>query len=254
MTPSKKQFVGSRISRSLHRLLRNIYQAEPLEQRVLLSADPAAAVSQLLWQEGDTGMTALADATVAFNGHLAVGYLMNGKAPQRVGNTNPIASPSEVFECAEGRLIIAAGNNTQFGQLCTVLGAPDMATDPRFATNMQRIAHRSELQGALQARVRTQPRAQLLEQLNAANVPAGPINDMAQVFADPQTQHRQMVIELPHSSGQTVRVVRSPLNWSASPVMHHPPPRLGEHSLQALREELGLSDAQLEGLVRRGVV
>ena len=204
--------------------------------------------------EGQSIDAAMLDATVAFNGHLAVGYLMNGKAPQRVGNTNPIASPSEVFECAEGRLIIAAGNNTQFGQLCTVLGAPNMPTDPRFATNMQRIAHRSELQGALQARIRTQPRAQLLEQLNAANVPAGPINDMAQVFADPQTQHRQMVVELPHSSGQTVRVVRSPLNWSASPVMHHPPPRLGEHSLQALREELGLSDAQLEGLVRRGVV
>ena len=194
------------------------------------------------------------DATVAFNGHLAVGYLMNGKVPQRVGNTNPIASPSEVFECAEGRIIISAGNNQQFQRMCTVLGAPDMPTDPRFATNMQRIAHRRELQDALQTLVHGQPRARLLEQLSAANVPAGPLNDMAQVFTNPQTQHRQMVVELPHSSGQTVRLVRSPLNWSASPVMHHPPPRLGEHSLQALREELGLSDAQLEGLVRRGVV
>ena len=77
---------------------------------------------------------------------------------------------------------------------------------------------------------------------------------MAQVFADPQTQHRQMVVELPHSSGQTVRLVRSPLNWSASPVTHKAPPRLGEHSLQALRDELGLSDAQVAGLVARGVV
>ena len=204
--------------------------------------------------EGQAIDAAMLDATVAFNGHLAVGYLMSGKAPQRVGNTNPIASPSEVFECAEGRLIIAAGNNTQFGQLCTVLGAPDMPADPRFATNMQRIAHRSELQGALQALVRTQPRAQLLEKLSNANVPAGPINDMAQVFADPQTQHRQMVVELPHSSGQTVRLVRSPLNFSASPVTHQAPPQLGEHSLQALREELGLSDAQVAGLVARGVV
>lgn len=204
--------------------------------------------------EGQTIDAAMLDATVAFNGHLAVGYLMSGKAPQRVGNTNPIASPSEVFECADGRIIIAAGNNTQFGQLCTVLGAPGMPTDPRFATNMQRIAHRSELREALQALVRAQPRTQLLDKLSAANVPAGPINDMAQVFADPQTQHRQMVVELPHSSGQTVRLVRSPLNFSASPVAHRAPPRLGEHSLQALREELGLNEAQVAGLVARGVV
>ncbi len=77
---------------------------------------------------------------------------------------------------------------------------------------------------------------------------------MACDFTDPQTQHRQMVLELPHSSGQTVRLVRSPLNWSASPVTHKAPPRLGEHSLQALHEELGLSDAQVAGLVARGVV
>jgi crotonobetainyl-CoA:carnitine CoA-transferase CaiB-like acyl-CoA transferase len=204
--------------------------------------------------EGQAIDAAMLDATVAFNGHLAVGYLMSGKAPQRVGNTNPIASPSEVFDCADGLIVIAAGNNGQFQQLCAVLGAPDMLTDPRFATNMQRIAHRSELRGALQALVRGRSRAQLLEQLSEATVPAGPINDMAHVFADPQTQHRQMVVELPHSSGQTVRVVRSPLNWSASPVTHRAPPRLGEHSVQTLREELGLTDAQVEGLVRRGVV
>jgi len=204
--------------------------------------------------EGQMIDAAMLDATVAFNGHLAVGYLMSGKAPQRVGNTNPIASPSEVFECADGRIIIAAGNNGQFQQMCAVLGAPDMPADPRFATNMQRIAHRSALREALQALVRDQPRAQLLTQLSAANVPAGPINDMAQVFADPQTQHRELVVELPHSSGQNVRVVRSPLNFSASPVAHRAPPRLGEHSVQTLREELGLSEAQVEGLVRKGII
>jgi crotonobetainyl-CoA:carnitine CoA-transferase CaiB-like acyl-CoA transferase len=212
-----------------------------------------------LWHRQKTGEgqaidAAMLDATVAFNGHLAVGYLMNGKAPQRVGNTNPIASPSEVFDCADGLIVIAAGNNGQFQKMCTVLGAPDMPAEPRFATNMQRIAHRSELRDALQTLVRGRSRAQLLQQLSDASVPAGPINDMAQVFADPQTQHRQMVVELPHSSGQNVRLVRSPLNLSASPVTHKAPPRLGEHSLQTLREELGLSDAQLEGLVRRGVV
>ena len=204
--------------------------------------------------EGQTIDAAMLDATVAFNGHLAVGYLMSGKAPQRVGNTNPIASPSEVFECADGRIIIAAGNNGQFQQMCAVLGAPDMPTDPRFATNMQRIAHRSALREALQALVRDQPRAQLLTQLSAANVPAGPINDMAQVFADPQTQHRQLVVEVPHSSGQNVRLVRSPLNFSASPVSHRAPPRLGEHSVQTLREELGLSEAQVKGLARKGII
>jgi crotonobetainyl-CoA:carnitine CoA-transferase CaiB-like acyl-CoA transferase len=77
---------------------------------------------------------------------------------------------------------------------------------------------------------------------------------MAQVFADPQTQHRQLVVELPHGSGQTVRVVRSPLNFSASPVNHRTPPRLGQHSAQTLREELGLSEAQLQGLIRKGII
>ena len=102
--------------------------------------------------------------------------------------------------------------------------------------------------------MRNRSRAQLLQQLSEASVPAGPINDMAQVFADPQTQHRHMVVELPHSSGQTVRVVRSPLNWSASPVTHRAPPRLGEHSLQTLRDELGLSEAQVQGLLQRGII
>lgn len=204
--------------------------------------------------EGQMIDAAMLDATVAFNGHLAVGYLMSGKAPQRVGNTNPIASPSEVFECADGRIIIAAGNNGQFQQMCTVLGAPDMPSDPRFATNMQRIAHRSELREALQAKVLDKPRAQLLEQLGQAGVPAGPINDMAQVFADPQTQHRELVVALPHSSGQDVRLVRSPLNLSASPVTHRAPPRLGEHSVQTLRDELGLSEAQVAGLKHRGII
>lgn len=98
------------------------------------------------------------------------------------------------------------------------------------------------------------PRAQLLEQLGQAGVPAGPINDMAQVFADPQTQHRELVVALPHSSGQDVRLVRSPLNLSASPVTHRVPPRLGEHSVQTFRDELGLSEAQVAGLKHRGII
>jgi len=116
------------------------------------------------------------------------------------------------------------------------------------------IAHPSELRDAVQALVRKRWRALLLQQLSDACVPADPINDMAHVFADPQTQPRQMEVALRHRSDRAVRVVPSPLNWSASPETHRALPGLGKHSLQTLREALGLREAQAKGLVRQRVV
>lgn len=204
--------------------------------------------------EGQFIDAAMLDASVAFNGHLAVGYLMTGKSPTRAGNTNPIAAPSEVYACADRHVIVAVGNNGQFRSLCEVLGEPALPEDSRFASNAQRIANRMAMQAILQPLLARHQSEELLIRFEKAGVPSGPINDMAQVFADPQTQHRALQIELPHACGADIKLVRSPLVFSRTPVVHKTPPMLGEHSAQVLKEELGLSESEIEGLRKRKVV
>jgi len=217
------------------------------------------AIVSALYHHRNTGEgqyidAAMLDASVALSGHLAVGYLMTGLTPTRVGNTNPIAAPSEVFTCADGQMIVAAGNNGQFSALCDVSGVPELARDPRFITNAKRIANRVALRAILELNLADCKRSELLAQFEKAGVPSGPINDMAQVFADPQALYRELEVKLPHSCGVDVKLVRSPLNFSKTPVVHKAPPLLGEHSVQTLRDELSLTEAQLEGLRERRIV
>jgi crotonobetainyl-CoA:carnitine CoA-transferase CaiB-like acyl-CoA transferase len=217
------------------------------------------AVVSALYHRERTGQgqyidVAMLDASVAFNGHLAVGYLMTGKVPQRAGNTNPIAAPSEVFRCVDGLAIIAAGNNSQFAGLCRVVGRPELTVDERFAGNASRVANRTALIAILAPVLEAYLRDELLARLLECGVPCGPINDMAQVFSDQQTRHRALAMPLRHASGADVTLVRSPLRFSASPVEHRTPPLLGEHSEQVLAEELGLTDAQIRGLRERGIL
>lgn len=194
------------------------------------------------------------DASVALNGHLALGFLMNGKVPPRVGNTNPIASPSEVFACADGHLIVAAGNNGQFQALCRALDSPGWADDPRFASNALRVANRGPLRDLLAPALADRPRAELLSALEAAGVPCGPINDMRGVFEDPQTRHRELALRLPHGRGVDVPSLRSPLRFSGTPVVHRASPMLGEHSARVLAAELGLDAERLQALRERAIV
>ena len=204
--------------------------------------------------EGQFIDAALLDAAVSFNGHLSIGYLMTGVSPKRAGNTNPIAAPADVYPCKDGYLIIAAGNNGQFNALCKALGLQALAADPRFSTNPQRIANRALMQQSLLPETVKYTKAQLLTRLEQAGVPSGPINNMAEVFADPQTQHRKIAIDVPHSSGVNVKLVRNPLLFSRTPVQHRAPPMLGEHSEQVLMDELGLTLAQIQGLRDRKIV
>lgn len=204
--------------------------------------------------EGQHIDASMLDASVALNGHLAVGYLMNGKLPERVGNTNPIAAPSEVFSCADGYLIAAAGNNGQFQALCRVLGEPQLAIEARFLTNALRVTQRTALRDVLAPLLAGRTRADLLAAFAAAGVPCGPINTMREVFSDPQTQHRELALSLPHSRGYDVPSVRSPLRFSGTPVLHRAAPMLGEHSVKVLGEELGLTPAQLQGLRDRSII
>lgn len=203
--------------------------------------------------EGQVIDMALLDAAVAFNGHLAQGYLMGAPVPHRAGNTNPIASPSEVFACADGPLIVAAGNDAQFVALCDVLGLSELARDPRFSTNAERIRRRDELRAALAPALAGFTRADLAARLDAANVPGGPIHDMAGVFNDAQVRHRGLAASA-GASDAAVPTVRSPLRFSRTPVQHGPVPGLGEGTQAVLREWLQMSDDDFAGLRRAGVV
>ncbi|WOP16807.1 CoA transferase [Ottowia sp. SB7-C50] len=197
---------------------------------------------------------AMLDASVALNGHLALGYLMTGKVPARIGNTNPIASPSEVFDCADGQLIVAAGNNGQFTALCGVLGRPEYVSDLRFSTNVQRVQHRAALRDLLAPLLRQRARAELLAAFEQAGVPCGPINDMAQVFEDPQTRHRELAFTLPHGRGTDVPSLRNPIRYSQTPLHYRAAPMLGQDSDEVLAQALGLDADALGDLRKRGII
>lgn len=217
------------------------------------------ALLAALYHRRDTGEgqyldMAMLDASVAANGHLGLGYLMTGVLPQRAGNSNPVAAPSEVFACLDGHLIIAAGNDGQYASLCKVLGCPELADDPRFQKNMVRIGNRDILRAYLDVRIAQWKSADLLLALEKAGVPCGPINTVDQVFNDEQVQHRDLLVNLPHSCGVPVPSLRSPLRFSAKPVELRAPPGLGQHTDQVLREELGFNDERIAQLRSKAVV
>ncbi|MFO7746527.1 MAG: CoA transferase, partial [Orrella sp.] len=143
--------------------------------------------------EGQYIESTLLDASVAYNGHLAVGYLNSGVIPQREGNANPIAAPSDVFECADGHLIIAAGNDTQFKSLCQALDLPAVHEDERFLTTQKRIVNRDALREALASQLILHDKAYWLDRCHQFGVPSGPNNNMQEVFEDPDDHHRDNV-------------------------------------------------------------
>ncbi len=195
----------------------------------------ATAILAALHQRIATGKgqqidMALLDVATAIMANQAMNYLATGKAPVKMGNAHPNLAPYAVFDCADGWIIIATGNDSQFRKLCDLLGLSALGTAPDFATNADRVANRAAMTEALTRATNQRSKADLLAACEAAGVPAGPINDLAEVFADPQVIARGMQIA-PHG----LQGVRSPMTFSnAGLALDRPAPKLGEHQDEIL--------------------
>ena len=199
--------------------------------------------------EGQHIDLALLDSQVAAISHVAMMYLVSGKQPPRLGNASPITCPWQSFECSDGEIVVAVGNDSQFAAFCKVLGAPALASDERFLTNPLRARNRLDLVPILAALLRTRAVRQWHEEFDAAGVPSGPINGFAEVFEDPQIAHRQMLMDLPHARIGKVPQVANPVRFSGTPIEYRrAPPLLGEHTAEVLREVLDIDDTRLAQL------
>jgi crotonobetainyl-CoA:carnitine CoA-transferase CaiB-like acyl-CoA transferase len=183
--------------------------------------------------------TALMDTTVGVLANQALNYMVSGNVPHRMGNAHPNITPYQVFPVADGHIIIASGNDGQFAKLCAVLGEPGLAKEPDYIDNKARLAHRGPLIEKITALTKRMSSADILGKLEKAGVPAGPINDLAQVFADPQVVHRGMKIERASTAAKDGKIpgVRTPIVLDGAPMAaERPSPRLGEHTAEILRE------------------
>ena len=197
---------------------------------------------------------ALLDTQVAMLANLGANYLVTRQAPRRAGNAHQNIVPYQVFEVADGHLILAVGNDGQFCRFCTVAGCTELSLDPRFASNANRVRHRDTLVPLLADKMRLRNRADWLAALEAAKVPCGPINDLDDVFADPQVGERGMTVTLAHPHTDVLQLVASPMKLSATPVqVRRPPPLLGQHTDEVLAE-MGVDAAHRQQLRDRGVI
>lgn len=198
---------------------------------------------------------ALLDVQVACLANQAMNYLTTGVSPRRLGNAHPNIVPYQDFPTADGDFILTVGNDSQFRKFADVAGHLWWADDPRFASNKARVAHRAELIPLIRQATVFKTTADWVTALERAGVPCGPINDVAQVFSDPQVESRGLKVELPHSLGGTVQQVASPIRLSATPVEYRrAPPLLGEHTLEVLTGVLGLSSSEVDALREAGVL
>jgi formyl-CoA transferase len=197
---------------------------------------------------------ALFDSLVAVLANQGGNYLATGAPPGRLGNDHPNIAPYQVFRTADGSVIVACGNDNLFRRFCDAAGCLQLTEDARFASNANRVQNRAELTRLLEEIMVRRPTQEWLSALEAAGVPCGPINDLAQVFAEPQAQARGLKMELPHPTAGKVALVRSPMRFSETPVKHDvPPPTLGQHTEEVLKE-IGKSEAEIARLRSEAVI
>ncbi|NJD31926.1 MAG: CoA transferase [Gammaproteobacteria bacterium] len=219
-----------------------------------------AAILAALNERRDSGRgqfidLSLLDTQVAWLANQNMNYLVSGNAPRRQGTSHPNIVPYQSFRTADGYFMLAVGNDAQFARFCEAAGVPELATDARYATNRERVAHRRELVPIVEKLLLERTSAEWLEAMRAAQVPCGPINDLAQVFAEPQVRHRRLKFDLPHPLAGSVPGVRNPVLFSRTSIEYdRPPPLLGADTEAVLGERLGLDSAAVAGLRTRGVV
>jgi crotonobetainyl-CoA:carnitine CoA-transferase CaiB-like acyl-CoA transferase len=198
---------------------------------------------------------ALLDSQIALLAYQNTNYFATGKPPARIGNLHPNIVPYQPFRTADGEVIIACGNDNLYRKFCEAAGCAELASDARFATNGKRVENRAELTRLLQSVFARRNTGEWLELLEAAGVPNGPINNVAQVFEEPQVKARGVRVDLDHPVAGKLPTVASPMRFSGSPLEHRlAPPLLGQHTEEILRERLGKSAAQIAALRAEGVI
>ena len=198
---------------------------------------------------------ALLDTQVAFLANQAMNYLATGEVPERIGNAHPNIVPYQTFRTADGAIILACGNDNLFNKFCEVGGCQELTKDERFATNAKRVENREAITALLEPVFRKRSTREWVDALEAAGVPSGPINDIRQVFEEPQVVARGMRIDLPHPTAGSVPLVASPMRFSATPIEHKmPPPTLGQHTEEILRDVLGMDETAIARLRETRIV
>ena len=219
------------------------------------NAIQAALIHQLRSGEGQYIDMALLDVQVATLANQAMNYLATGNNPKRLGNAHPNIVPYQAFQTADGFMILAVGNDAQFQRYCELVGRPELAEDERYKQNSARVKNRHELVPQLAKIMLSQTTENWLKELNQLGIPCGPINNLDQVFADPQVQHRGMQQSLNHSTAGTVSSVGNPIKLSATPIKYdRAPPVLGQDTEAVLNSILGIEADELSKLRIDGIV
>ena len=198
---------------------------------------------------------ALLDSQIALLAYQNTNYFSTGVPPRRIGNLHPNIVPYQPFRTSDGSVIVACGNDNLYRKFCDVAGCPELAQDPRFVTNGKRVENRDELTRLLQEVMQRRTTREWVQALEAGGVPNGPINDLAQVYEEPQVQARNIRVEMDHPVAGKLSTVASPMRFSQTPVEYRlAPPTVGQHTDAVLRGVLGKDDAQIAALRDAGVL
>jgi crotonobetainyl-CoA:carnitine CoA-transferase CaiB-like acyl-CoA transferase len=205
-----------------------------------------------LGQQVDIGML---DTHVAWLANQGMNYLATGVSPVRLGNNHPNIVPYQVFASADGYIVLSIGNDPTFAKFCNNFGAEALLSDERFITNAARVMNRQVVTETLAVIMKTKTTADWIEKLEALKIGCGPINNLEQVFADPQVKARNNLIKMEHASGTTMTLVANPVRLSETPADYRlPPPILGQHTNEVLESWLGLDAAELSALKAKNVI